>query len=102
MILSGEEISQAIQQGEIALTPEPDGLQYSQSAVDLRLGDTFLRWNQSAIEGLVKGGLSDVVDPSAGNFSTLAGQCSTRCFGECRVLPDRAPRIPSGSNTGSP
>lgn len=74
MILSGAEISQAIQNGEIVLTPEPDGLQYSQSAVDLRLGDTFRRWNQSAIEGLIQGGLSDVVDPSAGNFSTLAGQ----------------------------
>ena len=46
MILSNEEIRQALRSGQIAITPEPAADQYTTSAVDLFLGNQFRCWDE--------------------------------------------------------
>ena len=91
MILSGDEIRQAIEQGSISVFPEPGPIQYSGSSLDLHVGDSFLRWDEEAIAGLTEGGLSNVVDPSVGNFRALASRfaipVAVENDGSCVIRP---------------
>ena len=41
MILSGDDISEALATGMLGITPHPDEYMYSSSSVDLRLGNVF-------------------------------------------------------------
>lgn len=64
MILSDDEIKDAVQNGEIIIDPLPEPDQYSASSLDLRLGDEFFSWNLEKINRLLSQGLNNVLDPS--------------------------------------
>jgi dCTP deaminase len=51
MILSNEGIRQAMSEGALCITPPPADDQYTTSAVDLRLGDDFRRWDRAKLLG---------------------------------------------------
>ena len=72
MILSKDEIKTALEKGEISIDPLPENLQYSNSSVDLRLGEEFLHWNQESIKQIPSAGLVPALDPSRlTDFSAL-------------------------------
>lgn len=50
MILSDEGIRRALRDGEIEIDPPPAADQYSTSAVDIFLGDTFRIWNRAVFD----------------------------------------------------
>jgi len=45
MILADHEILDAVNSGIIAIEPKPQPTQYSSTALDLRVGDDFQKWN---------------------------------------------------------
>ena len=75
MILSEDEIRQAIEQGSIRVEPTPQDLQYSSTSLDLRLGEVFYRWDDDSIDALPQSGMDNTLDPSRMlSFSALSNQ----------------------------
>ena len=69
MIFSNEDIKKALEQGHITITPTPEADQYTTSALDLTLGDSFKVWDKDKL-GL--GGFDPVLDLSLQNFLNTA------------------------------
>lgn len=47
MILSNNDIRLALKQGRLRITPLPEPDQFAPSALDLRVGNEFLRWKSA-------------------------------------------------------
>ena len=50
MILSNVGIKNALQSGQIEITPRPAEIQYTTSAVDLFIGDEFQAWDDRTFQ----------------------------------------------------
>ena len=75
MILSAEEIKEAIEREDIRIDPAPDSSQYSSTSLDMRLGEGFYRWNEGEITKFPDSGITNIVDPSRmRNFSALSSR----------------------------
>ncbi len=74
MILSAEEIREAIQKGDIIIAPSPNDDQYSSSSLDLRLGSEFVYWDP---EKTSQPGTLVEITPSRADFSRFADTYST-------------------------
>ena len=69
MILSDQEIRDAIKQKLIVIDPRPGDDQFSSSSLDLRLGEVFSRWNPDLVQ---QTGVTVSVDPSQADYVGLA------------------------------
>lgn len=73
MILSKEEIAQAIAEGVISVDPPPRDDQYSSTALDLYLGAEFLCWDREKMTSLSRLGIDYSLDAArVESFSSLA------------------------------
>ncbi len=69
MILSAEEIREAIRKGEIIIDPPPENKQYSSSSLDLRLGDEFFVWDPEKTGGA---GVRIEISPGQADYMRMA------------------------------
>lgn len=75
MILSNVEIRQVLADGAITVDPAPGRQQYSPTALDLRLGDTFHHWNQRELDRMTRAGIDYSLDISrVERFSEVSDQ----------------------------
>lgn len=69
MILSGNDIKQALEDKTLVITPKPDDAHIDTSAVDLRIGDKFYEWNPDLVD---QSGVDVSVDIDDFDFKELS------------------------------